>query len=133
MPDRSYLNWPFFDDGHRAIARDLDDWAAEHVRSIPEANEETVDAACRNLVERLADAGWLDHVVPGAQGGRREALDVRSLCLSREILGRHHALADFTFAMQGLGSGAISLFGFFYNNSPTPEIYTLSLHDAPPA
>ena len=111
MPDRSYLNWPFFDDGHRAIARDLDDWAAEYVRSIPEANEETVDAACRNLVERLADAGWLDHVVPGAQGGRREALDVRSLCLSREILGRHHALADFTFAMQGLGSGAISLFG----------------------
>jgi acyl-CoA dehydrogenase len=99
MPDRSYLDWPFFDDGHRALAQDLDDWAAEHVRSIPEANEETVDAACRNLVERLADAEWFDHVVPGAQGGRREALDVRSLCLSREILGRHHALADFTFAM----------------------------------
>jgi acyl-CoA dehydrogenase len=111
MPDRSYLDWPFFDDGHRALAQDLDDWATEHVRSIPEANDETVDAACRNLVERLADAGWLDQVVPGAQGGRRAALDVRSLCLSREILGRHHALADFTFAMQGLGSGAISLFG----------------------
>ena len=111
MPDRSYLDWPFFDDGHRTLARDLDDWAAEHVRPIPEAKEETVDAACRNLVERLAEAGWLDLVVPGAQGGRREALDVRSLCLVREILGRHHALADFTFAMQGLGSGAISLFG----------------------
>ena len=111
MPDRSYLDWPFFDDGHRALARDLDDWATGHVRSIPEASEETVDAACRNLVGHLADAGWLDHVVPGAQGGRREVLDVRSLCLSREILGRHHALADFTFAMQGLGSGAISLFG----------------------
>src|ERR671933_1623809 len=111
MPDRSYLDWPFFDDGHRTLARDLDDWAAEHVRPIPEAKEETVDAACRDLVERLAEAGWLDLVVPGAQGGRREALDVRSLCLVREILGRHHALADFTFAMQGLGSGAISLFG----------------------
>src|ERR687886_790728 len=111
MPDRTYLNWPFFDDGHRALAGNLDDWAAEHVRPIPEANEDTVDAACRDLVERLAEAGWLDLVVPGAQGGRREALDVRSLCLVREILGRHHALADFTFAMQGLGSGAISLFG----------------------
>ena len=111
MPNRSYLSWPFFDDGPRALARDLNDWAAEHVRPMPEADEETVDAACRNLVERLADAGWLDRVVPGAQGGRRAGLDVRSLCLSREVLGRHHALADFAFAMQGLGSGAISLFG----------------------
>ena len=111
MADRSYLDWPFFDDEHRALARDLDDWAAEHVRPLPEAREETVDAACRELVERLAGAGWLDYVVPGEQGGRHESLDVRSLCLLRETLGRHHALADFAFAMQGLGSGAISLFG----------------------
>jgi acyl-CoA dehydrogenase len=111
MADRSYLDWPFFDDEHRALARDLDDWAAEYVRPMPEAHEETVDSACRDLVERLAGAGWLDYVVPGAQGGRHESLDVRSLCLVRETLSRHHALADFAFAMQGLGSGAISLFG----------------------
>lgn len=111
MPDRSYIDWPFFDDEHRVLARDLDGWATEHVRPVPEAREETVDAVCRDLVEHLAGAGWLDYVVPGAQGGRREGLDVRSLCLLRETLGRHHALADFAFAMQGLGSGAISLFG----------------------
>jgi acyl-CoA dehydrogenase len=108
MADRSYLDWPFFDDEHRALARDLDDWAAEHVRPMPEAHEETVDEMCRELVRRLAGAGWLEYAV---RGGRREALDVRSLCLIRETLGRHHALADFAFAMQGLGSGAISLFG----------------------
>lgn len=111
MADRSYLDWPFFDDEHRSLARDLGGWAAEHVRPIPEAREDTVDSVCRDLAERLAGAGWLDYVVPGAYGGRHEALDVRSLCLIRETLGRHHALADFAFAMQGLGSGAISLFG----------------------
>ena len=108
MADRSYLDWPFFDDEHRALAQDLDDWATEHVRPMPEAGEETVDGMCRELVGRLADAGWLEYAV---HGGRCEALDVRSLCLIRETLGRHHALADFAFAMQGLGSGAISLFG----------------------
>lgn len=111
MADRSYLDWPFFDDEHRALARDLDAWATEHVRPVPEAHEETVDAVCRDLVKRLAGAGWLDYLVPGAQGGRYDTLDGRSLCLIRETLGRYHALADFVFAMQGLGSGAISLFG----------------------
>lgn len=111
MPDTTYLGWPFFDDEHRALALSFDSWAREHVRPLPEANEGTVDGLCRDLVGRLADGGWLHFVVPGAYGGRREGLDVRSLCLLREILGYHHALADFVFAMQGLGSGAISLFG----------------------
>jgi acyl-CoA dehydrogenase len=111
MADHSYLHWPFFDDEHRSLARDLDDWATENVLTVPEAHEETVDETCRELVRRLAAAGWLDYVVAGEQGGRREGLDVRSLCLLRETLGLHHALADFVFAMQGLGSGAISLFG----------------------
>ena len=91
MADRSYLDWPFFDVEHRALARVLDDWAAEHVRPIPEVREETVDAACRELVERLAGAGWLDYVVPGDQGGRHESLDIRSLCLLRETLGLRDA------------------------------------------
>src|SRR5919202_1718217 len=111
MADHSYLHWPFFKDEHRSLARDLDDWATENVLTVPEADEETVDETCRELVRRLAGAGWLDYVIAGEQGGRREALDVRSLCLLRETLGFHHALADFAFAMQGLGSGPISLFG----------------------
>ena len=111
MADRSFLGWPFFDDEHRTLASALEVWAAEYVATIPEAREETVDEACSELVERLASAGWLDYVVPGEAGGRYETLDVRSLCLLRETLARYHGLADFAFAMQGLGSGPISLFG----------------------
>jgi acyl-CoA dehydrogenase len=111
MADKSFLGWPFFDDEHRALASTLDVWAVEHVATMPEAREETVDEACSKLVERLANAGWLDYVVPREAGGRYETLDVRSLCLLRETLARYHGLADFAFAMQGLGSGPISLFG----------------------
>lgn len=111
MPDKSYVNWPFFGDEHRDLARDLDTWAQENVRPLPEAHEDTVDDLCRELVSALGEGGWLEYAVPGAYGGRYETLDVRSLCLLRETLGYHHALADFAFAMQGLGSGAISLFG----------------------
>ena len=111
MADRSFLDWPFFDDEHRTLAHDLDGWVAEHISSMPEAREETADEACRELVERLARTGWLDYAVPGEGGGRYETLDVRSLCLLRETLARYHGLADFAFAMQGLGSGPISLFG----------------------
>ena len=111
MADKSFLGWPFFDDEHRTLASALEVWAVEHVATIPEAREETVDEACSELVERLASAGWLDYVVPGEAGGRYETLDVRSLCLLRETLARYHGLADFAFAMQGLGSGPISLFG----------------------
>lgn len=111
MSDRTYLEWPFLDDEHRTLARDLDEWAYENIRPLPEAHEEDVDAACGDILARLADGGWLEYAVPGEYGGRREKLDVRSLCLVRETLGKHNALADFVFAMQGLGSGAISLFG----------------------
>ncbi|HZB83265.1 MAG TPA: acyl-CoA dehydrogenase family protein [Rubrobacteraceae bacterium] len=111
MADKSFLGWPFFDDEHRTLASTLDLWAAEHVATMPEAREETVDEACSELVERLANAGWLDYIVPREAGGRYETLDVRSLCLLRETLARYHGLADFAFAMQGLGSGPISLFG----------------------
>ena len=111
MPDKSYLNWPFFDEEHKEIARRLDAWAQENVRPLPEAHEETVDEICRKAVGLLAAGGWLEYAVPRAYGGRHESLDVRSLCLLREKLGYHHALADFAFAMQGLGSGAITLFG----------------------
>jgi acyl-CoA dehydrogenase len=111
MPDASFLAWPFFDDGHRALARELEAWTAGEVAPPAAETRGDVDAACRDLVRRLGDGGWLRYVVPGAHGGARERLDVRSLCLARETLARAAGLADFAFAMQGLGSGPISLFG----------------------
>ena len=103
MADRSFLSWPFFDDRHRAGAAALDDWCAAH---LPVDHHDT-DAACRHLVAMLGRDGWLRHT--GAAAG--EVLDVRNLCLIRETLARHDGLADFAFAMQGLGMGTISLFG----------------------
>ena len=98
--DRSFLEWPFFEDRHRALQRDLDAWAAANLP----VDHADVDAACRGLVRALGDGGWLKH-----SGGDR--LDVRSLCLIRETLARHDGLADFAFAMQGLGMGAVTMFG----------------------
>jgi len=109
VPDRTYLDWPFFDDAHRALARDLDRWCGERLAGgFDHAN---VDKACNDLVALLGESGWLEYCVPKAHGGRLERIDSRSLCLLRETLARHDGLADFAFAMQGLGSGAISLAG----------------------
>ena len=108
MADQSFLEWPFFAPAHRNLALALDAWAGENLGDIDETD---VDAACRELVRRLAEGGWLDHCVPAAFGGASEKLNVQALCLIRETLARHLGLADFAFAMQGLGSGAISLFG----------------------
>ncbi len=103
MPDRTFLDWPFFDPRHRDLAVALDAWCAAHLP----VDHSDVDAACRALVADLGSAGWLRHT--GADLG--ESLDLRSLCLIRETLARHDGLADFSFAMQGLGMGAVSLFG----------------------
>ncbi|HYH22491.1 MAG TPA: acyl-CoA dehydrogenase family protein [Azospirillum sp.] len=111
MPDRSFLSWPFFEDHHRRLAEDLDAWAAATVPDLAHAAEHDLDGACRALVRTLGDAGWLRHAVPASHGGVHERLDVRSLCLVRETLARHAGLADFAFAMQGLGTGPITLFG----------------------
>ena len=107
MADTSYLDWPFFEDRHRELAARLDAWAAANLDGI---DHHDVDGACRDLVARLNDGGWLNHAAidPDIDGAK---LDVRSLCLIRETLARYDGLADFAFAMQGLGSGAISLFG----------------------
>jgi acyl-CoA dehydrogenase len=104
MADRSYLRWPFLDDAHRERAEAIAAWAASELSDLAEPAESELDDHCRDLVARLADGGWL-HAAVGAP------LDVRALCLTRETLAYHRALADFCFAMQGLGSGAISLFG----------------------
>lgn len=106
MPDTSFLNWPFFDDRHRALAGKLESWAAANLANV---DHHDVDAACRKLVAALGQAGWLQHTAPG--DGEAEKLDVRTLAIARETLARHSGLADFAFAMQGLGAGPISLFG----------------------
>ena len=104
MADTSFLDWPFFEPRHRELAQRLDTWAEAELGGIDHSD---VDAACRELVTALGRDGWLKH--SGAEGDTR--LDVRTLCLIRETLARHDGLADFAFAMQGLGTGAISLFG----------------------
>ena len=104
MRDTTYLDWPFFDASHRALAMALEGWAARHVPALIDHRD--IDASCRALVAALGRDGWLEHAVPS--GGR---FDLRSLCLIRETLAYHAALADFAFAMQGLGTGAITLFG----------------------
>jgi len=104
-----FLAWPFFDDAHRALARDLRAWCKEHLAG--DNHGADVDQTCRDLVARLGADGWLRYCVAAAYGGAREGIDVRSLCLLRETLAAHSGLADFSFAMQGLGSGAISLAG----------------------
>ncbi|MGA7356155.1 MAG: acyl-CoA dehydrogenase family protein [Candidatus Cybelea sp.] len=100
--------WPFFDEEHRAFAAGLVEWLAR-VNVLDD--ERNADASCRSWVRALADAGWLRACIPGTYGGIRAGLDVRTLCLARETLANHSALADFAFAMQGLGSAPIALFG----------------------
>lgn len=109
MRHRDHLAWPFFAPAHADLAARLDDWAAEHVAHVHTGD---ADADCRALVRILGAQGWLSHAVAGtAHGGAAETIDTRTICLLRETLARHNGLADFAFAMQGLGSGAISLDG----------------------
>lgn len=107
MSDSTYLDWPFLEDRHRQLRADLCDWCGQ--QSFPQ--DDDVDERCRSLVADLGKAGILRNCVPADWGGASETLDVRSLALCRETLAYHCGLADFSFAMQGLGSGAISLFG----------------------
>jgi acyl-CoA dehydrogenase len=103
--DKTFLAWPFFEQRHRALAAGVESWCASN---LPCADAD-VYAACRDLVRKLGRDGWLKHTAPDPDSAA--LLDVRALCLIRETLARHNALADFTFAMQGLGAGPISLFG----------------------
>jgi acyl-CoA dehydrogenase len=103
MSDASFLDWPFFESRHRDLAARLEEWCAAHLP----VDHADVDGACRKLVAMLGQGGWLRH----SGAGEGERLDVRTLCLVRETLARHDGLADFAFAMQGLGMGPVSLFG----------------------
>jgi acyl-CoA dehydrogenase len=105
MPDKTFLSWPFFSDHYRALAEEVERWCAANLP----VDHRDVGAACRELVQRLGTDGWLKHTAPDPD--TPSPLDVRTLCLMRETLARHDGLADFAFAMQGLGAGPISLFG----------------------
>ena len=105
----SVLSLPFFTDEHRAMASMLNDWAQRELSH--DHDEEDVDATCRALVGKMGEAGWLAYTVPLDHGGMHARLDVRSLCIARETLAAVSGLADFSFAMQGLGAGPISLYG----------------------
>lgn len=107
MADKSFLDWPFFEDSHRQLRSDLTDWAEQYAFR----HDDDTDGICRLLIKELGQAGWLKNCVPAAWGGANEKLDVRSIALCRESLAYYSGLADFSFAIQGLGSGPISLFG----------------------
>ena len=114
MNSASHLAWPFFDEAHRVFKTQLQDWtskqfAAQHVH---DESRDAIDRECVSLVKALGQGGWLKPAIAGkAYGGASEVIDTRTICLLREELAWHHGLADFAFAMQGLGSGAISLKG----------------------
>ena len=114
MADKSFLAWPFFDDSHRNLAGELERWAGQALPTLLKGSEDSLDSvyACvSRIVAELGKAGLLRVCVPRAYGGVRDKLDVRSLCLAREIMGRASGLADFALAMQGLGSAPITLYG----------------------
>ncbi len=107
--DRVHLQWPFFEARHRELAKAVDEWA---VTAVTHSSGLSVDDECRALVRQLGQGGHLRHAIAGtAHGGVTDTIDTRAICILRETLAWHHGLADFAFAMQGLGSGAISLHG----------------------
>src|ERR1700679_532084 len=103
MADRSFLDWPFFDAGHRRLAVELEPWVTAEIAP-HEHDESDVDALSASFVAKLGSAGWLRYAVPAEYGGVHGRLDIRSLCLIRETLAHTSGLADFAFAMEGLGS-----------------------------
>ncbi|MCP4317012.1 MAG: acyl-CoA dehydrogenase [Hyphomicrobiales bacterium] len=107
MADRSFLTWPFFEDRHRDYYGQFDAWVGANLTDIDHGD---IDASCRHIATLLGEAGWLESSAIDPQNAD-STIDVRTLCMTREILARHDGLADFAFAMQGLGTGAISFFG----------------------
>ena len=101
MADHSHLDWPFFEEHHRVLAKELEAWASKNIRA---GDQEDVDAACRKLVRQLGEGGWLKYAIGGeSYGASSDTIDTRAVCVIRETLARHSGLADFSFAMQGLG------------------------------
>ncbi|MBI1233188.1 MAG: acyl-CoA dehydrogenase [Alphaproteobacteria bacterium] len=111
MIEREDLYWPFFEESHHYLGHSIMQWAMDIFADTGFIHKKDIDTECSEILALLSDAGFTRYAVPSAYGGKTESLDVRSLCLIREKLAYHSGLADFVFAMQGLGSGTISLFG----------------------
>ena len=111
MPDTSFLRWPFFEQEHAELWNSLREWASRELDLSCGQPHTDESSTSKQLVTRLGESNWLRFSVPAPYGGAFERLDVRSLCLGREVLAYVSGLADFAFAMQGLGSGPVSLFG----------------------
>ena len=109
MSRTAHLRLPFFDAKHRAFADEIDQWAGDTAADIGHGDD--IDATCVRWVRALGAAGWLQYCVPAACGGAHDTLQSRYLVIARETLAWHSGLADFAFAMQGLGSGPITLAG----------------------
>ena len=113
MTDTSYMDWPFFEERHRTLAAEIRVWAEREIAPMEkdEPRGAELDRVCTTLVRELGSAGWLRRAVTSSYGGISETLDVRSLCIIRETLASYSGIADFVFALQGLGAGPITLFG----------------------
>jgi len=114
MNSTAHLAWPFFEASHRDFKTQLQSWtqALFGQGHLHDESRDAIDRECVALVRSLGQGGWLKPAVAGVlHGGASDVIDTRTLCLVREELAWHHGLADFAFAMQGLGSGAISLKG----------------------
>ncbi|MBI4189381.1 MAG: acyl-CoA dehydrogenase family protein [Betaproteobacteria bacterium] len=110
MDSADYLEWPFFEPRHRELNDRLAAWTANHQRLL-DSNGHDIESVTREMAAELGKAGWLRYLVPAALGGPLPSIDVRSLCLIRETLAFHSGVADCAFAIQGLGSASITLFG----------------------
>ena len=97
----AHYDWPFFEESHRKLAREAEAWSTEN---LAHAHGDDADKICKRLVQDLGCAGYLRHCVS-------DKPDVRSIALLREVFAYHAGLADFSFVMQGLGSGPIGLAG----------------------
>ena len=110
LQEHAHLDWPFFEEPHRRLARDLSAWADREITPLTESAKD-VEAICRNVIRSLGEGDWLRYCVPSSHGGAFTNLDVRALCICRETLAQHAGIVDHAFAMQGLGAGPISLYG----------------------
>ena len=111
MTASSFLNWPFFEARHHELHAGVEAWCMQNLNAAHGESRDSVDAYCIGLVKKLGAAGFLRHCVTSDHGGAAADFDVRSIALIRETLARFDGLADFAFAMQGLGSGAVTLAG----------------------
>ncbi|MGR3425089.1 MAG: acyl-CoA dehydrogenase family protein [Sagittula sp.] len=101
--------FPFVEDRHRRLAAEVSAFAAAEP-AFAEVEPEDGAAATVHFIRRMGEAGLLTHAVCPPDDPARKP-DSRSLAIIREVLSYHSAVADCAFAIQGIGSAPVSLFG----------------------